>query len=463
MKNLSKKDLTFISLMLFSMFFGAGNLIFPPFLGQAAGYNVWFALAGFLVSAVGLPILAIVTISKTGGLHTLASRVHPKFAVVFTILIYLSIGPFLGIPRAGSLAFEMGITPFLSDSSKASPLSMLLFTLIYFGIALWLCFTPSKLVDRLGKFITPILLLLIATIFLFIILKPIGPLGIPSPQYEKGIFVQGFLDGYMTMDAIAALNFGIVISSTLLLKGIEKEKERVSYSIGAGLRVGVLLSLIYAMLAYVGATSQGIAGDAQNGAETLTSVVLLLFGENGVILLGLIFTLACLTTSVGLITSCSQYFSKLIPKISYRTWAITLALSSTFFANMGLTRILSISVPILNVVYPMAIVLIILPLLSKSLCNNKAVYVTSMLVTFSVSIVDALNKAGFEIPYLVDLFEKLPFYNKGLGWLIPSIIGVFLGFIISKLKSKLRFKDTSSDSNYELKTSNVISFKSEKL
>ncbi len=150
MEKMDRKNLLFVSLMVFSMFFGAGNLIFPPQLGQLSGTNILTAMIGFLISAVGLPILAVAVVAKAGGLHVLASRVHPRFAFAFTILIYLSIGPFLGIPRAASLAFEMGVSPFLSNTLGQNNLSLFMYTLVYFGIAFWLCLTPSKLVDRFG-------------------------------------------------------------------------------------------------------------------------------------------------------------------------------------------------------------------------------------------------------------------------------------------------------------------------
>lgn len=224
MEKMDSKKLLFVSLMIFSMFFGAGNLIFPPQLGQLSGTNMLVSMGGFLISAVGLPILAIAVVAKAGGLHILASRVHPRFAFAFTVLIYLSIGPFLGIPRAASLAFEMGISPFLSNTVGESSLPLFIYTLVYFGIAYWLCMSPSKLVDRFGKFLTPTLLVLIASIFVFSLFKPIGVLVAPIGDYAQFPLLKGFLDGYMTMDAIAALNFGIVISIALKGMGVTEEK-----------------------------------------------------------------------------------------------------------------------------------------------------------------------------------------------------------------------------------------------
>jgi len=418
--------------MIFSMFFGAGNLIFPPLLGQLSGTNMLMSMGGFLISAVGLPILAIAVVAKAGGLHVLASRVHPKFAFAFTILIYLSIGPFLGIPRAASLAFEMGISPFLSDTLGQSNLPLFIYTLFYFGIAYWLCMSPSKLVDRFGKVLTPTLLVLIVSIFVFSLFKPIGTFSAPIGDYAQFPLLKGFLEGYMTMDAIAALNFGIVISIALKEMGVKKEKEIVSNTIKAGAVAGLLLAIIYGMLAYLGAVSQGGFGVTENGAQTLTNVVFYLFGQKGAILLGVIFSLACLTTSVGLLTSCSQYFTKLMPKISYKAFITILSLSSMIFANVGLTQILKFSVPALTAIYPMAIVLMVLALLNNFFKGNSYVYLFTMICTSFVSILDALGQFGLKF----DVLNNLPFYSKGLGWIIPAVVGAIAGFIYGNLTNK---------------------------
>ena len=346
MKNLSRKDLVLVSLMLFSLFFGAGNLIFPPFLGQAAGSATWVAMAGFFITAVGFPILGVVAVAKSGGLYSLAKRVHPVFAAVFTVLIYLSIGPGLGIPRAGSLPFEMAVAPYLPESISTT-LALFLFTLIFFSVAYWLSLSPAKLVDRMGKVLTPTLLVLISLIFIASIFRPIGAYGEATGEYVTSPFVKGFLEGYLTMDTIAALNFGIVISLAIKSRGVSDEKLVVSNSIKAGVIAGSLLIAIYAVLGHLGATSGGRFGTTANGAQTLTNVITYIFGKPGAVLLAIIFTLACLTTCVGLITSCSQYFATLTSKVSYKGFVRILALLSMGIANMGLTQILSISVPVL--------------------------------------------------------------------------------------------------------------------
>ncbi|MDF2679652.1 MAG: branched-chain amino acid transport system carrier protein [Brevibacillus sp.] len=429
--------------MLFSMFFGAGNLIFPPFLGQTAGMSVWVSLAGFIMSAVGLPILGVVAIAKAGTFHDLASRVHPLFALIFPFLIYVSIGPGLAIPRAGSLAFEMGMAPFLPELWVASPLSLLLYTVLFFGLVFWLSLSPSKLVDRFGKWLTPTLLTLIALIFLKSLITPMGPLTEPVEKYAAHPVLQGFLDGYLTMDALAALVFGIVIANTLRSKGVSDSKSISTYMIKAGLGAGILLTVIYVILGMLGSKS-AFLGEAENGAQILTSLMYHLFGESGTVILGIVFTVACLCVSIGLVTSCSQYFQGLFGSLSYRAWVTILCLLSMGIANLGLTQILSVSVPILGAIYPVAIVLIVLALLGRLLPEASSVYATTVSIVALFGVVDMINStfmAHTWDPWL----NFLPFYAEGAGWFMPALLAGCAGMLIDfGRKTALVYKKGSS-------------------
>lgn len=439
MKNLSKKDLLFIGLMLFSLFFGAGNLIFPPFMGEAAGEKTWIVLLGFSVTAVGFPVLGVIAVAKSGGLTNLAKRVNPIFATIFTVLIYLSIGPGLGIPRAGSLPFEMAVAPYLPESFSLK-LALFIYTLIFFAIAYWLSMSPGKLVDRMGKILTPTLLFLILIMVIGSFIKPLGGYGVAVNGYEVSSFFKGFIDGYLTMDTIAALNFGIVIALAIRSKGVSDDKAVVSLSIKSGLIAGVLLAFIYGMLAHLGATSGGRFGLMENGAQTLTNITMYIFGKPGAVLLASIFTLACLTTSVGLITSCSQYFSTFTSKISYENWVRILTVFSMLVANMGLTKILSISVPILNAIYPIAIMLIILSMFDFVFKSNKYIYGLTILFTGLVSIIDAMGQAGLVKDSLLKIISYFPLYNEGLAWIVPAILGIVIGLAIKLFKEDFRIR-----------------------
>ncbi|WLR51462.1 branched-chain amino acid transport system II carrier protein [Bacillus tianshenii] len=426
-ERLSYKTLILVSLMLFSMFFGAGNLIFPAYLGYSAGENVWLSLAGFITSAVGFPILGVMAVAKAKSFHNLASRVHPMFALLFPLIIYISIGPALAIPRASTIAYEMGMKPFLSNGNQS--FYLFLYTLVFFGIVLWFSLTPSKLVDRFGKMLTPVVLSLIAIVFFKSMLGASTSFNAPSGSYITNPLFQGVLDGYLTMDALAALVFGIVIANALRSKGLNDEKQLSTYMVGAGVGAGILLAVIYGMLAYLGA-SRGIEVPVDNGAQVLTILMNQLFGQAGVMILGLLFTLACLCVSIGLVISCSQYFGKLVPFISYKGWAFIISGLSVLTSNLGLNQILSVSVPILSTIYPMAIALIILGLIHNTIKRFPFTYITTVLAAGLFSLLEMINKTFLSNSW--DSFlSVMPLYQEGAGWVVPALIGFVVGVLIS--------------------------------
>lgn len=413
---LGKRDLLVVSVMLFALFFGAGNLIFPPFLGQNAGRNTLPAMAGFLATAVILPVLGVVVVARFDGLERLGQQVDKRFALVFTVLIYISIGPGLGIPRAASVPFEMAVAPYLPEGAKAS-LWMAGYSLVFFLVALWLCLNPGKLVNRIGRGLTPALLTLLALLFVCFLFRGETEVAAPQDSYAAAPFLKGFTEGYNTMDTIAALNFGLVISTTLGSFGLREKRDRMRYTILAGVLAGAILVLVYAMLSYMGMCSSGVYAVQENGAWTLRCIVYQVFGSTGAVLLAAIFTLACLTTCVGLINSISQYFSMLFKKVSYRDWVYIITFFSFLICNLGLNMILSISVPILNAIYPVSIVLILLGLSHDVWKRNRFVYPMTVLGTAVVSTLYALSDAGVPLGALETGLHKLPLYKLGFGWL----------------------------------------------
>ncbi len=429
---LSKRKMMLVSFMLFSLFFGAGNLIFPPFLGQNAGENTLFALLGFLITAVVLPVLGVIVIAKCNGLDKLSGKVNKQFAFVFTILIYLSIGPGLGIPRAASVPFEMAIAPYLPADSSFG-MYMLLYSLIFFLIAGWLALNPNKLLDRVGRVLTPSLLILMVFLFFSFLIGGKTEVAPAQGAYQNTAFVTGFLEGYNTMDAIAALNFGLVIVTTLNSLKVKEKKDVMHYTVYAGIIAGSILTLIYAALSFMGMQSSAVYEIQGNGAWTLRCIVDQLFGNVGAIVLATIFTLACLTTCVGLITSISQYFSTLTTKLKYRHWVYIIVTFSFAICNQGLNTILSISVPVLNAIYPTAIVLILLGLFDKWLQNNKFIYPLTVFTVSIVSIIYSLKDVA-GLGFLSDALSFLPFYSAGMGWVLVALVMVVLSLVLAKFK-----------------------------
>ena len=412
MKKQDGKQLLLVGFTLFSMFFGAGNLIFPPGLGAQAGIHTWPAMAGMAISAVGLPVLGVVAVARSGGLDALGGRVHPMFARVFTVAAYLA------IPRTASTSFEMAVPPFAGPDAPLE-LLRLLFSLAFFTGALLVALRPEKLTDRLGKVLCPILIALIVVTFVGCLLNPLEGYGPPqTASYETHPVIAGFLAGYQTMDTIAALVFGIVIALNLRARGVQDERDVVRGTIRAGWVAGAMLLAVYSMLAHVGALSGGaFPGASTNGAVVLTNLVSALFGVPGSLLLAAIFLIACFNVCVGLISSCAEYFSGLWPRLPYRAWAALFAAVSLLIANAGLDQILRVSVPVLSILYPVAIVLIALSFFQRWLCGLRLVYPAAVLFTGAASILYTLRDLKLLPAGLGDVLGLLPLAAQGLGWI----------------------------------------------
>lgn len=421
-----------IGLMLFALFFGAGNLVFPAMMGQYAGDQYLLANLGFLLTGVGLPLLAIMAFVFSGSkdLLALTSRVHPWFAVSYTTLLYLSIGPLFAMPRAGSVAFEIGLKPFIPI--ELEPLWLALFSIAFFGMSLVFSLNPAKLIDIVGKVLTPVLVVFIGFLVFAAIKSPLGEPQTPIQEYMSRSFFRGFQEGYLTMDALAAFVFAIVVIESIRDQGVVENRSVLRVCVKAAIISAIFLSAIYTSLTYLGATSVAAFGRLENGGEVLHQSTQHFFGSFGGIVLGIIVTLACLTTSIGLTASCGSYFHKLFPGISYRNVCIILSVVSALLANVGLTALIQFSVPVLTILYPMAIALIFLTFSRRLFQSKRSVFIVSMLLTFIVSLVDGLKKTPLHIERLHDWFsDALPLYDLGLGWLIPAIAGALLGFLLS--------------------------------
>ncbi len=423
-----------LGLTLFSMFFGAGNLIFPPYLGSLAGTDMPWAMAGFVITAVCFPILGVMTVARSDGLMMLASRVHPQFAFIFTLLIYLSIGPCVAIPRTASTSFEMALAPLFSNSAEpvfmgfsSAVCAQFIYSVFFFVLAGLMALKPEKLTQRLGKFTSPALIIMIALLFVACVFNPIAGYGLVLPPYDINAFVRGFLEGYQTMDTLAALNFGLIIALNVQALGVKTTEDVVKETVKAGLIAGFFLITIYMALAHIGATVGGAGLITENGAQTLTSVAKIQFGSWGIILLGMIFFVACLNTCVGLLSCCSDYFSKVFPSLSYRGWLLVFVLCSMVVSNAGLTLILKLSIPVLMAIYPVALMLIILGLTHQFNRHYSKVYPLTITFTAVVSIAGAIQDIGVSIP----LLSYLPFYSIGLEWVTPALIGWVIGIFYS--------------------------------
>lgn len=431
---LTSKQSLFVGVTLFSMFFGAGNLIIPPLLGLQAGEAVVPAMVGFLVTGIGLPMLGIIAVGLAGTIRDLASRVHPLFAHVFVAAIYLAIGPCLAIPRTSSTSFEM-FEPLL-PAGLSLEVARLVFSVVFFAVAYLLAMHPNALTRLLGRITGPALIALLVFVIGAALFDPASGLEVAHATYASAPAMSGFLTGYQTMDLLASLTFGIVIATNIRELGVTDDAGLTREVSRAGIFAGVLMGIIYCGLALVGVNIAAVLPGATNGAEILAASAGQHFGTVGTVVVAAIFLLACLNVCIGLISCCGTYFSDEFPRIPYRVWALGFAVFSCVVSNFGLDAILTFSVPLLNAMYPMAIVLVVMGILHKVCDGMPAVWPCAVGLTAVVSIATSLRDAFFTGAWLP--FDVLPFADLGMNWVVPALLGVLIGVVVSFAGKKLQ-------------------------
>lgn len=446
MNNKTKSAFVATGLMLFALFFGAGNLIFPAGLGQQAGTNIWQTMLGFLITGAGMPLLGVIAVaySNSRDLQQLASRVTPLYGVLFTVALYLAIGPLFATPRTATVSFEIGVLPFLGAdvSDGVKDISLRVFCLLFFALSYWLSVSPGKLVDRVGKILTPVLLIAIAVLVLTAAAKPMGDLQAPVAAYETGALTKGMIEGYGTMDALASLVFAIIVIDAIRQMGVSDDKQVLSLTTRAGIVAAGCLAIVYVFIAYMGATSVAGIGLQDSGAAVLSKSAGHYFGNGGKMLLAVIVLLACLSTAVGLITACAEYFDHLIPnRLNYQKWVLVFTIISFIFANFGLSAIIKFSVPVLMLLYPLTVAIIALAFLNNLFDGKRIVYICTILGTLPIAIVDGWKTAhgmlggsddGLIMSLDNTLKTSLPLYSSGLGWVLLAVAGFVIGVILSK-------------------------------
>ena len=420
-KTLKTTDIIATGLMTFALFLGAGNIIFPPMLGHMAGSELLLAILGFLLTGVGLPLLGVIACAKVGGgLEKLTDLFPKKVALAFSAILFAAIGPLFASPRTAVVSYELGLLPFIGE---ASFISLMIFSAVFFSIVLYLALFPGKLLDAIGKYITPLLVAVLGF--------PQGPIGVASPEMISGSFFNGFREGYQTMDTLGALVFGVVIINAINSRGVTDKKQVTRYVMIAGLIAAVGLSVVYLALGYMGATSHELVASPDNGAQIISLFVDTVFGSWGKVLLAATVIIACLTTAVGLMSACGSFFSNAFPQFSYRSWVIVCTLTSTLIANVGLNALLAITIPALLVIYPIAVALIVVSLLRDRLANPARVMTFVLLPVGFISLVEGLQAGGVAFVRPVALWlTYLPLQQEGLVWLLPGILGGVLAILL---------------------------------
>ena len=433
-KKLTLRQKILVAGTLFGMFFGAGNLIFPVHLGQMAGQNALPAIIGFIITAVGIPILGVAAIGIThsDGLQTLSGKVGKGYGIFFTCLLYLTIGPLFAIPRCATVSFTTGITPLLGADSPER-LYLLLFSAVFFAFVLFFSLRPGKITVWIGKIINPLFLFFFAVLMLAALLAPGAAVSAVEPvdAYRSDAFFPALIEGYGTMDAIAGLAFGIVVIDVIRRMGVDNDDAIAEDVLSSGLLTGALMALIYVVSIVVGAQSRGLFELSENGGIALTQIAGHYLGGVGLFILAFTITFACLKTSIGLVTACAETFSKMTNgKISYRSWAILFTVFSFAVSNIGLSAIIEYSIPMLMLIYPPAIALILLAFLGKFFAHDRTVYIATMIGTWAAAIFDCMKTLPAPVQAALHLdapiafaAAHLPLFDKNLGWLLPAVIG----------------------------------------
>ena len=422
-----RSDILIIGLAMFAMFFGAGNMLFPPYLGLLAGKSWPVALTAFFIGGMGLALLTLISIvinqnagDKHLGMDTVTAPLGKTLSIVIAASILLCAGPLFSTPRTCAAAYEMLVVPMVSSSTAGS----WMFSVAYFAFVFAMAVRPAKVIDIVGKILTPGLIIGLVVLFVVNIYSPIGP--ISEIQIMDNAVKEGIIAAYQSMDVFGALMLATIIIMGIEAKGYTEGKDKLSACVKASIVAAICLALVYTALVYLGATGSTLFPADIDRTNLLVSITRLLLGDLGVLLLGIVMALACVTTAIGHITCISEYFSRLSNgKVSYQTVAIIGCVVSCVIANVGFTAIVKLATPVLSLVYPPVLALVGVSFLNKYI-KNLNVHRMGAFVAFIFSIAMVAGDYGVQVP----LLSSLPFADAGLAWILPTVAGCILGGFI---------------------------------
>ena len=442
MTKLTRSQSIFVGSMLFGMLFGAGNLIFPVHMGQLAGSHFWPANWGFISTGVFMPVIALIAVGISGAdsVQQLADRVHPVYSRIFTLLLYLTIGPCFALPRTASVSFQVGVAPFVSPENAA--LVMGIFTAVFMLLALLMALRPSRLVDYIGKFLNPAFLIFLSILVLVALLHPMGDFSrdVPQGAYAAAPYLTGFKEGYNTMDVLAVIAFAVVVIQSIRRFGVEDRVAMARDIFRVGLIVMALMTVIYTAITWLGAASMGQLAVAENGGIALAEIAQYYFGPLGVLLQAVIVTLACLKTAVGLVSSCSEAFAEAFPhSFGYTKYCFVMAGVSFLIANAGLTQIIRLAVPVLMFIYPLAIALIFSTYAAYFFRNDRRLYYWPAALTCLAALGDAVSvlpegiRQSAPAGAILQVHSFLPLSEFGMAWVLPVVLGLVIALVLIRL------------------------------
>lgn len=431
MNKLNVRDILILGLMNFAFFVGAGNIIFPPFIGAQAGTNVWLAAAGFLVTGVGLPVLASVAMARSGGaLSTITRPVGRIPGVLLSVLCYLCIGPLFATPRTATVSYAFAVQSLPHHGHSMWP-----FTVVYFLAAILVSLYPGQLLTIIGRLLAPLKTVALFLLSLAALLMPGGNFVAPAGLYVAAPFSQGIVNGYLTMDTLGALVFGLLIVNAVRSKGISSQRAITRYAAISGLIAGVCLAFIYIGLFRIGTMGGRLLPSAANGTEVLNAYVGFHYGLWGKLFLDALITVACFVTAVGLTCACGSYFSELTG-CSYRLLIWLFGGVSMLVANVGLNELIKISEPVLTAIYPIFIVLIVASFIRPWLRHPDAVIAPVAVLALFFGIHDGLRTAGL-VPEWLGFLQRVPLAHDGVAWLVPSAVFAAFAVFLDRLLPRL--------------------------
>ncbi|WP_173633173.1 branched-chain amino acid transport system II carrier protein [Paramixta manurensis] len=430
---LTPKDILALGFMTFALFVGAGNIIFPPMVGIQSGEHVWVAALGFLITAVGLPVMTVIALARVGGgIDALSSPIGKAAGLLLATVCYLAVGPLFATPRTATVSFEVGIAPIAGDGA----MPLVIYSLIYFALVIGISLYPGKLLDTVGHVLAPLKIVALTVLGVAAVLWPAGGTIPATDAYQQAAFSGGFVNGYLTMDTLGAMVFGIVIVNAARSRGVSDARLLTRYTVLAGLIAGCGLALVYLSLFKLGSGSGTLVDQNVNGAAILHAYVQQTFGGMGSVFLAALIFVACMVTAVGLTCACAEFFEQYLP-LSYRSLVFILGLFSMVVSNLGLSHLIQISIPVLTAIYPPCIVLVVLSFTLSWWNKGAWIVAPTMLISLLFGIIDAVKTTNFSA-LLPSFTQHLPLAEQGLAWLPPSLAMLVVAGVYDRVLGRQR-------------------------
>ncbi|EPL3702124.1 branched-chain amino acid transport system II carrier protein [Morganella morganii] len=428
----STKDMLVLGMMVFALFLGAGNIIFPPMAGYHSGTDWFSASLGFIVTGVVLPFLTLITVAVKGRGERLSVDLPRWVSVTFWVALYLILGSTFAMPRVTNTAYELGFLPL--GFVEKNTASHLIFAFVFNFVSMFFMLKQGTMISAIGKFMTPALLFLLIAVGIAVVRTPLSPINEPINQYVDFAFFSGIVDGYQTMDVLSAMAFGGIVARALASRGITSPQDVVVITIKAGLIAVGLLAALYICLFYLGATSDAVSQTATNGGQIFSRYVDALYGALGTWLMCGIVLLASMTTFVGVTSACADFFATFNPRLDYRFWVVVSTLLTTIVSTFGLDTLLRVTIPVLLLIYPTTVALVFLQFARRKMRNPRFTYGFTVAVLVVMSAFDTLNNIGLLNENVLAVLHRMPLFKEGIGWLLPGVIAFIISFVAGNMR-----------------------------